>query len=370
MRTRTSIRIKARLLAVLALAAGLAASSLGMAAPAQAATADRWGYALVDNPVVPIWAGLNPARNWVTTGVPSAQGGKIATGRFMVKFPGIGTPGNKGVAHVTTVDRNGNYCEVVKWFQSGLDELVDVACFKPGGIAADTAFSVLFTVSSGVLGVPPGSHAYAQYGTVSLVQAYNSTGGAVVVAPIGAGQYQVRLNGVLGTAGVLAGNVQATAIQPNLAPRRCKIYKWYPSGLDVIAHVFCFNQAGALTNTEFNLSYHRERSVTGSFAPPKYIGYLDTISGGQTNFNYVMGGFGFNSFGPSVPVGRYTVKYPQLGVKETHAQITAHGAGSNYCNLTQNWLHSGPDAIVDVICFDNTGASATHNFLSTFTSRV
>ena len=73
---------------VLALAT---AAVVGLAAPANAATADRWGFAYVGDPTVPLWTNLDPSKQAGTWAPgPLAQGGKIAPGRFLVKFPSIG----------------------------------------------------------------------------------------------------------------------------------------------------------------------------------------------------------------------------------------------------------------------------------------
>ncbi|MEV6524691.1 hypothetical protein AB0M43_22305 [Longispora sp. NPDC051575] len=357
---------------IVALLVAVCGAVLGPVAPAQAATADQWGFALVDNPTVPLFTTLNTSRQWGTwkTAFPAswASGGKLATGRFRVKFPNIGTP--KGFVHVTPVNRTGNYCEIVFWTPSGADEIVDVQCHKPGGAADDTPFTVLWSVSSGVLpSSQPGSHAYLRYGTAGITDSYNSTGLGAAGGPTGVGQYTFKLYGV-GLATMLSGNLQATAIQPNAAPRRCNIYKWSFSGTDILATVYCYNQAGALTNSEFTLSYHRERTVLGSFAPPKYFGYVWSAGNvGQTNFNYPTA-LNANTIGATIPVGRYIVKYPNLGVKETTAQLTANSPTSNYCNLTSAWSYAGVDAVVDVICFDNAGNPKAEVFLSTFTSRI
>ncbi|MER7459610.1 hypothetical protein [Micromonospora sp. NPDC126480] len=353
-----------------ALAAVLAAGALAPPAPAAAATADRWGFAYVKDPTVPAWTVLDTTRQWGSwkTAFPAdwAQGAKVAPGRFLVRFPHIGT-GSRGVPHVTPVNRTGHYCEVVRWYQSGADQIVDVQCHKPGGTREDSPFTVLWTTSSGVL--PAGSaHAYAQVTAgAGLAQSYNSTGALNGVGALGVGQYTVKLPGV-GLAGVQAGNVQVTAVQPNALPRRCKVYRWFAAGTDVVAYVSCFDHAGTPTNSDFTLSYHRRRAVVGSVAPPTRFGHLDASAGGATNDNSVLG-VGANSIAALAPAGRYLATFPQLGVRETHAQVVAVGSGPNYCHLTQPWSYA-LDAGVDVICFDGAGVSTPHRFLVAFTSRV
>ncbi|MEO3927244.1 hypothetical protein ABGB07_25745 [Micromonosporaceae bacterium B7E4] len=367
------MRFRPRILAT-ALVAALAATVLGPPGPSQAAAADRFGFAYVDNPSLPAaWTVLDPTRQWGSwkTAFPGlfAEGMRQAPGRYLIKFPQVGT-GSRGNVHVTPVNRTGHYCEIVRWGQSGADEIIDVQCHKPGGERDDTRFTVLWTYSSGLVPTVEGSHAWLQWGPAAIVQAYNSAGGGVSVVPGGVGVYQVRLGGV-GVAGTLAGNLQVTAVQPNAGPRRCKVARFAASGLDIVGYVTCFDQGGAPVDSEFTLSYHRERAVYGSFGPPKYTGYFFSAGAGQTNWNYPAGGFGFNSSAPLAPAGRYLVTYPFLTEEETHAQVTAYGSGSNYCHLTQPWkLSAAPAAEVDTICFDNTGSPAPHEFLSTFTSRV
>jgi hypothetical protein len=363
------MRIRPLAVATATLAA-MASIALGVGAPAQAATADQWGFAYVNNPTVPPGTVLDPAHQ-AGTWPPGfvATGGKLAPGWFEVTFPMIGA-GSKGIVHVTPVNRTGTYCVVVRWFQSGPDEIVDVQCRQPGGLPADTQFTVLWTISSGV--IPPNtSHAYVQtISTGAIVQAYNSTGAGVTVSPVPPGRYVVLFSDVA-TPGQLSGNLQVTAIQPNAQPRRCKVEKWGLSGkADIVAVVACYDQTGTSTDTDFVASYHRERSVLGSFAPPKYFGYVWSPNlAPETNFNYPAGGFGFNGIGALAPPGRYLVKYPLLALNENHAQVTAYGGGSNYCHLTQLWLTSGSTIGVDVLCFDNTGAPAPHDFFSTFTNK-
>jgi hypothetical protein len=364
--------MRVRTLVAAAATAIVATLGLAPALPAQAATADRWGFAYVDNPTAPVWTVTDPARqygSWKTAFPASfAESIALAPGRVLVRFPHIGA-GARGNVHVTPVNRSGHYCEIVRWGQSGADELVDVQCHKPGGARDFTPFTVLWEFSSGVLPPGQGSFASVQYGTAAIVQAYNSTGGPVTVVG-GGGTYGVRFAGV-GLAGAAAGNLQVTAVQPNAGPRRCNVAAWAPVGPDIVARVFCYDQAGALVPTEFTASYHRERAVFGSLGPPKLFGYIwPDAPATPTNFNSVLG-FGANTIGAIAPPGRYLVIYPQVGLRESHAQVVAYGATSNYCHLTQPWIYGPVDeARVDVICFDNFGRPTPNSLLATFTSRI
>ncbi|WP_238016379.1 hypothetical protein KZZ52_58020 [Dactylosporangium sp. AC04546] len=336
------------------------------AAPASAAAPDRWGFAYVKDPTTVAWTPLPPAYqygSWMTFAPGlQADGIKIATGRFLVRFPQIGT-GSRGIPHVTAVSADGRFCEAVRWYATGADQIVDVQCFKPGGAPIDSQFTVLWTVSSGT--AVPGAYASVQANALGgIVQQYNSTGSANSVTASPPGYYQVRFKGV-GAAGLLSGNLQVTAVQPNAQPRRCKVARWTFSGTDVIALVACFNPAtGALMDSEFTASFHRERSVYAAAYPPRYFGYVASWAPpGQTNFNSIYG-FGANGIGGPV------VKYPDLHQKQTHAQVTAYGDTSGYCGLKDLWIDAGGTAVVTAACFTNAGAPVDLPYLSTFSSSV
>ena len=66
--------MRVRRVVAVALAALLAAVGLAPTAPAAAATADRWGFAYVDNPTVTSWTVLDTTRQWGTwkTAFPAA----------------------------------------------------------------------------------------------------------------------------------------------------------------------------------------------------------------------------------------------------------------------------------------------------------
>jgi len=249
-------------------------------------------------------------------------------------------------------------------------QIVDVQCFKPGGAPADTPFTVLWTVSSGVLPAGQGSYASAQVVSNGLNQAYNSTGLGVGLGVGGVGIYQLRFSGV-GLAGVMSGNVQVTAQQPNAQPRRCKILRWGVSGTDVFVYVTCHNPiTGAPMYSDFTISYHRERSVYASFGPPKFFGYIATpFPGTPTNYSYPLG-VGANGWGGGIPSGTYTVKFPALHEKATTAHVTAISDGPSYCTIQDLWLKAGSDAVLPVNCFDNAGVLEKSDFSATFASSV
>ena len=358
------------------LLAGLLGIGLSFAAtvtPANAAPADRWGFARVDDPTVPAWTSLNPAFQATSPASPVVEGGKVGTGRFQVRFLGLGI-GSRGNVHVTAVHRRGNFCEIVRWFvAAGPDEIVEVQCFAPGGVPEDTPFTVLWSLNATTVPSTAGTYASVHYGTAGFLEIFNSTGAAVKVKPVSTGVVQVTFEKV-GVAGAgRTGNLQVTAVSRTGDPRRCKVGGWDPSNADMIVNVLCFDAAGNLVDTEFTASYHRERSVLTVLGPPKYLGYVWSNSlaasvAPQTNYNVVVGGFGANVV--TYPFSDIEVQFAKLHVDENHIQVTAVGADPNYCTIAKRWLvSSSTDIYMHAICFDPAGNIVPEDAFITLTNR-
>jgi hypothetical protein len=363
-------RMRHRLLTFAATLAVACVAVLAPAPQAQAAPPDEWGFAFVDNPTVPLWTALNPAYQATSPVSPTVEGGKLSPGRFDVKFVGLAL-GGLGNVHVTAVNKKGYFCETVRWGSSGSDEIVGVQCFAPGGVKADTPFTVMWTVNSAVLPSPAGSYATVQYGAGgSVVQLYNSTGAGVTATPLGTGVVAVRFEKV-GVGSQLTGDLQVTALNRQTVPRRCKVGAWDDQGTDIIAIVYCFDGAGVPTDADFTASYHRERSVISPLGP-KYFGYVWSVqplppNAVETNFNDVFGGFGANAVTITGP--HIVVVFPQILLNETHVQATAFGADPNYCTIAKLWSASGTDILAHVVCFDPAGNGAQDNAFVTITNR-
>src|SRR5512139_682223 len=135
---------------------------------AQAAVPDRFGFALFTGGVVSEqW----PPATTVALGPP---------GRYAVTFPGQGFPG--GVVHVVAVHNAiaappGRWCQADGWGIAGVDEIVKVSCYAPGGVLDPTpGFSVMFAASSGP--VAGGLYGYIHSTAAgAIVSQYNSVGG-------------------------------------------------------------------------------------------------------------------------------------------------------------------------------------------------
>src|SRR5437762_1144395 len=243
----------------LAALAGVLLVLAGFAAPARAATPDRFGFAMWDGAAAPAATKWPPA----TTIVP------WALGRYRVTFPGQAAPG--GVVHVTAIDWKGRWCQVAAFGQSGVDELVFVDCYRPGGVRDASGFTVVFNRSSGV--TPAGLFGYVDVNPAgTIINEYNSSGAANAVGHAGVGVYEIKLPG-LGTAGPNDGGLQVTAVGPNVGAR-CKVGKWASLPPAQYAVVLCFDPFGNPFDNRWTLTYQHKRAIYGGLVPPKNFGYV------------------------------------------------------------------------------------------------
>lgn len=363
-------RILTPLIASLAL---VLATLLPAGTPANAATPDVWAFAYMDNATPGVGWVMDLTRQsgtWKSTSVCASAVATVtafSTGIYQVTFP-CSASGN-GVAHVTAVDYKGRYCTIGTWYASGTSEIVDVFCYDATGVPDNATFTVLYTTSSGVP-TSGGGHAYV-YSDFSgaPLSNYNSTGTINSITHPSAGVYLVKIPNL--SIGTLYGDLQATAVHPNQLPRRCKVARWTYSGSDYYVYVFCFNNANALTDTWFTLSLHQKRSVYGALYPPKYYAYTwygnTFVPPATTDYNST-GGVNSTTW---VGTGNYHVIFPQVGLKETHIQVTAYGTTPDYCQLYQPWYISGVDVVQKtVICFDGLGNVKDNSFFISTSSSV
>jgi len=346
-------------------------AAVALPAPAMAAPPDTWAFAYVDDPLVPPFTALDPAYYASFPVATTATGGRVGVGRFQVRWKAIGYS-RLGNVHVTAVGQRGRYCEIASWGASAGDEVVNVACFAPGGVPDDSPFTVLWTLNFTTTPGAPDSFASVQHSVATgVVQSYNSTGAGVTTTPLGTGVTAVRFEKVGVGHSLITGNVQVTALNRRLDPRWCKVAGWDDSGTDIIVIVYCFDRGGVFTDTDFTASYHRERAVVSTL-PPKYFGYVWSVlplppNAFQTNFNYPAGGFGTNAVTVSGP--DIEVVFPQTVLDESHVQATAYGNDPNYCTLSRIWTAVGPDYVVDVNCFDPAGNPARDDAFVTLTNQ-
>jgi hypothetical protein len=319
--------------------------------PAAAALPDAHGFVL--------WSGAATVPSGTWPAGTSVAGGPA--GVYTIRFPGQAAKG--GVVHVTAINSGPRFCQAVKWGPSGLDEIVVVLCSQPGGALVPTAFTAVFSSSSGPAGPINGEFGYVDWNdpTGVMNDQYNSVGAVNSVTPLGGGLYEVKLPG-LSTAGFIDGSLQVTAVSST--PARCKIRNWTSGPAGQVAYVACFTSTGAPFKTRFTLTYQYNQSLWGPGWPPRYFGYLwfrPPVGPPTTNFNS-QAGFGVNTL-MGAGLGLSLVTFPRLSGLPDTVQVTASGGSSEFCNLLYPWAHLGADTVVrDVACYNSGGARVNTGF--------
>ena len=347
------------------LAAALLAVPLAVAVPgtAQAAPPDQYGFAYSQLASPGGTYAPDPSRQWVSSG-GVATVTPTGVGAYSVIFPGIGVP--DGIAHVTAVNRTGEWCQVRAYGPSGTSERVDLRCFRPGGAPADTRFSVVFSSGPGLAASGGYAHLRATAaGTIAT--SLNTTGAANTVSPAGVGFYSVTLPGVGVGGGSPSGGLQVTA--NGGVPARCKVATWSTTAAGQQAIVGCVDPAGAPADTPWTLSYQSKRSIVSSTSPPNRFAYVfDTLGAIPPGAaaNSAGGGVSLSTAG----VGLREVRFPLVGASPDHVQVTASGRGPEYCTIASPAFLNGTTVVLQyVVCYTNAGAWSTQPSLVSYTSR-
>lgn len=326
---------------------------LSNSAPAAAAVPDRLGFVLWNGGVVA--AGTTPVG---TSVLP------LSPGRYQVRFVGQAIGG--GVAHVTAINPIAHWCQIESFGPAGGDELVNISCFKFGGTADNTAFTATFYASSGpgisgpygyVDGNPSG-------GTISQ---YNSAGAVNTVTHVGIGKWIVAFP-ALSTPGPRDGGIQATPVNARVGTH-CTIPGWSSGSGGQTVAVWCFNAAGVLLDTRFELTFQFKQTLFGSAFPPSYFGYLWWAPGAGPATT-TLNSQGAVNTPASAGVGLVTIKFPRLAKLPDTVQVTATGPNPNWCSLSAVWTHPYPDTLVqNVNCFTVGGTPVDNGFLASLNSK-
>ncbi len=357
-----------RVVAVVMLAAA------GAVAPfesvAHAATPDAWGFAYLDTatpPSSPCFYVPAPAMQAVSSGLPAtACSTGTGTGTYRVTFPGIAS--NSGVAHVTAVTINDQWCQLAGFGVSGADEYVDVRCYQAGGTLGPAVFTVLYSTSS--LG-PPAGIGYYGYVRSSpsgvMLASYNNTGSANSVINLPqAGLYMVTLPGMF-TGGVPDGNIQVTA-ENATDPRRCNVAGWNnPQEGEQAITVACFDGQNKPADSGFTLTFQSKRKVYGAVGPPvtAHFGY-DWVPQVDMPANFNSSGR-FNKI-TTVSPGQSSMQLPLIGVGRIHVQATAFNNSAAHCTLRPGFTVVEATIFVSATCFTGSGSLVDSDLFLTYTS--
>jgi hypothetical protein len=181
-------------------------------------------------------------------------------GTYTVRLPNLGQ--TAGHVQVTAYGPGSERCKTSGWGPSGADQFIGVRCFNIFGAPVDTRFTLTYVRDTNVLGNSniccesdgyPTMYAWANdpfsasYVPSTFYQFSDfETHDKVVINRLGVGQYAVHDEFV----NFNDGNVQVTAY--GSGSEQCHVYFWNDSaGVNVL----CFNSAGALADTLFDVSF-------------------------------------------------------------------------------------------------------------------
>ena len=172
---------------------------------------------------------------------------RSAAGTYSVVFKGLNGAG--GTVQITAYGADSTSCYSNGW--SGSDFTAGVICEDPSGTPIDSRF-VIAVIPAGAapaaIGYAWANQPSATTYTPNATFSYNP-GGAVTVTRSAAGQYALTFSG-LNAANVIGGDVRATAYE---ATNRCVVASWDTSTADIVVNVNCYNLAGTLTDSEYQV---------------------------------------------------------------------------------------------------------------------
>ncbi|MGX7824883.1 hypothetical protein ACTG9Q_07305 [Actinokineospora sp. 24-640] len=208
-----------------------------------------------------LWAGEPTSANYTPSAVYQYNSSgavntvsRTGTGTYRVYLPGIGHSVTGGHPLVTAYGSGSERCKVVShgWTTPSSTIQVNVRCFTTAGAPTDARFTLTFTDRTNVLGLEGRQSAYAlahdetaaSY-TPAASYLHVTQGGTATATRVGVGVYVLNPTGVnLG-----AGSVHTSA--SGWDGEFCKVIGWGTGGVTVR----CYDNAGALTDTPYTLSF-------------------------------------------------------------------------------------------------------------------
>ncbi|MEU8133447.1 RNA polymerase sigma factor [Streptodolium elevatio] len=286
-----------------------------------------------------------------------AQVTHVATGRHVITLPDTGAPGGVAHAAVNVFSDTGASCQTVSWWQQGVDEAVEVACFDRFGAPADVPFTGMFLGGTqngpNTLGVSRGYvHASdAAAGRQEPAPASRQNTGAVTRT--GTGSY---------TMAVPPGTSTAQVTPVGNAARHCAV-----TGLGGgTASIACTTYAGAPADTGFALSHTGGQSLLDDRRVPHGVGLVvaDSPAAAAPTVTAPWMSRPGNASVTRTGTGRYTVRF-DVGYLSSYTHVTATGGG--YCSsVIRNDYAAKNDVTLTVACFTASGAPANSGFQVTY----
>lgn len=175
----------------------------------------------------------------------------------------------------------------------------------------------------------------------------NSAGGAITVARLGTGYWDVTLPGQAAAATDNGGHVQVTAL--GSVPAICYVAQWVSAGPDIVATVGCDAVGGGPVDSAFSLGWVHE-SYDAGFNPTLAYLYLDDPSAASgtpllTYQHNVAGGGPITFTSPRAGDHRFTV--PGMG-RPSFVTVTPYAAAER-CRIS-SWYPSASGAEVETLC--------------------
>lgn len=193
--------------------------------------------------------------------------------------------------------------------------------------------------------------------TPSATYQYNSTGATNTISRAGVGRYKVRFTG-LATAG---GTMHVTSYSTT---GHCNVATWNPSAGDLVADVWCFDDAGVLTDARFTAMFQKPVAGDGTLG---YVWANDPAAADYTpSATYQHNSTGATNTIKRFGTGVYRVTLPGLAGVDGHVMVTAHGIFSNRRCIVGGWGPSAAGQEVEVRCVTPGGAPADSLFTMTF----
>jgi hypothetical protein len=338
------------------------------------------GANVVDDTTAYVWANQPTASSYTPAAAYSYNNlagtntiTRLAQGEWMVDLGSLGTAAaTSGTVDVTPYGATPADCSVVGWGPSGSDAIVYVDCYTLSGAPLDTYFTLDFTSLNEPLFAFNESYAWAdqpstfQY-TPDTTYNYSDLPLASYVhaSHLGTGEYLLSVDETNATT---VGTFKVTPY--GAGGGTCNLVSFNNSGGTFTSvEMTCFNAAGAPADRQFT-----ETWTTGSLDGTSYqYGYA--LANRPTTAHYtpilsyqktsVAKGTGKVTI-TRTGTGTYQVAMSRLPRNGGNVQVTALGnfTSTNHCQVV-NWgpeFSTGAGQLVNVDCFDNTGAPADSDF--------
>jgi hypothetical protein len=288
-------------------------------------------------------------------------------GSYQVRLPGLGVAaGNVQVSAYGSNDR----CKVSSWNPNGADEFIAVRCYSPADVAADSRFTASFT---SVVGAPAArqlayawvDHPEALTSTPAAAYQYDSAGGTLTVDRFAAGEYTVRVPGIIDPS---SSDVQVTAYGAGAG--YCKSLGWGRNAKHMDVAIACYAGDGSPSDQRFSMALVRRFTPLGLRAAQTADAYVfqpvDTTQAPFAEESY-------DNVSTSVPstsragAGDYTITFPGVDLSRGVVTVVPVGAtwdlGATSCAVV-SWT---PAAGVHVRCSDASGDPVDTSYSVSFT---